>query len=60
MTMPGSEKPGLDELIRDIGRSEGRGGNPATPERHLMQLAGDPLLVNGFLSRESAGTLPPP
>lgn len=60
--MPGSEppaKPGLDDLIRDIGRSEGRGSPPATPERHLMQLSGDPLLVGGFLARQDGGDLLP-
>jgi hypothetical protein len=53
--MPGSEVSGkrsLDGLIRDIGRSEVRGSNPATSERHLMQLAGDPLLVGRFIARQ--------
>lgn len=61
--MPGSEvsgRPGLDDLIRDIGRSEGRCSTSATPERHLMRLAGDPLLVGKFLARqEGEGGLPP-
>ena len=53
-----SGKPSLDDLIRDIGRGEGR-GSLATAERHLMQLAGDPLLVGVFLARQDGGSPPP-
>jgi hypothetical protein len=61
--MPASKmsgKPSLDDLIRDIGRSEGRCSTPATPERRLMELAGDPLLVGRFIAgQEGEGVLPP-
>ena len=61
--MPGSDGSGcprLDDLIGDIGRSEARGSGPATAERHLMELAGDPLMVGAFLAREDGGVSPPP
>jgi hypothetical protein len=53
--MPGNEPEGACGwvgLIRDIGRSNGRGGSGHTPEQHLLLLSRDPLLVREFLLRQ--------
>lgn len=62
MEVPESDGTGgeaREMLIRDISRSDCRCGAVITPEQHLMQISGDPLLVRELLLRaECAGPAP--